>query len=195
GRGSEGGGGGSTTWFSFSTKAAEAGAEAMTSKADRLKQKALSVVDTVQTLSSSTDSSNSCTITVKSSPPRTAAEMTKLSVRRGWMFKKNKQGAWQRRYCCLVPHTFLYYFESKDAEVPRGVIDLDPYTNIGVDQRTGAIVLGPGGSWTAAGQGLRKFYFKPEERRAMRTAAAVPAGAAGANGTAAAEAEGEDGGS
>lgn len=35
------------------------------------------------------------------------------------MFKKNKQGAWQRRYCCLVPHTFLYYFESKDAEVGR----------------------------------------------------------------------------
>ncbi|CBN79560.1 conserved unknown protein [Ectocarpus siliculosus] len=166
--------------------------KAMASKADRLKQKALSVVDTVQTLSSSTDSSNSCTITVKSSPPRTAAEMTKLSVRRGWMFKKNKQGAWQRRYCCLVPHTFLYYFESKDAEVPRGVIDLDPYTNIGVDQRTGAIVLGPGGSWTVAGQGLRKFYFKPEERRMMRTTAA---GGAGANGTAVAEAEGEGGGS
>ncbi|CAN0412303.1 unnamed protein product, partial [Hapterophycus canaliculatus] len=53
----------------------------------------------------------------QSSPPRTAAEMTKLSVRRGWMLKKNEQGAWQRRYCCLVPHTFLYYFESKDAEV------------------------------------------------------------------------------
>lgn len=33
------------------------------------------------------------------------------------MLKKNEQGAWQRRYCCLVPHTFLYYFESKDAEV------------------------------------------------------------------------------
>lgn len=43
--------------------------------------------------------------------------MTKLSVRRGWMLKKNEQGAWQRRYCCLVPHTFLYYFESKDSEV------------------------------------------------------------------------------
>lgn len=51
--------------FYFSFRAAEAGAEAMASKADRLKQKALSVVDTVQTLSSSTDSSNSCTITVK----------------------------------------------------------------------------------------------------------------------------------
>lgn len=59
-----------------------------------------------------------------------------------------------------------------------------------MDQRTGAIVLGPGGSWTAAGQGLRKFYFKPEERRVMRTTAA---GGAGANGTAVAEAEGEGG--
>lgn len=36
----------------------------MASKADKLRQKALSVVDTVQTLSS-TNSSNSCTITVK----------------------------------------------------------------------------------------------------------------------------------
>lgn len=45
-------------------RVAEAGAGVMASKAGRLKQKALSVVDTVQTLSSH-NSSNSCTITVK----------------------------------------------------------------------------------------------------------------------------------
>lgn len=45
-------------------RVAEASAGAMASKAGRLRQKALSVVDTVQTLSSH-NSSNSCTITVK----------------------------------------------------------------------------------------------------------------------------------
>lgn len=102
------------SWLALS-RAAEAGAGVM---AGKFKKKALSVVDSVSVLSSS-NSSNSCTITVKSSPPRTAAEMTKLSVRRGWMLKRNEQRAWQRRYCCLVPHTFLYYFESKDSEACR----------------------------------------------------------------------------
>eukprot|EP00752_Nemacystus_decipiens_P003650 g3364.t1 len=166
------------SWLSFSSKFAEAGAGAVATKAGRLRQKALSVVDTVQTLSSH-NSSNSCTITVKSSPPRTAAEMTKLSVRRGWMLKRNEQRAWQRRYCCLVPHTFLYYFESKDSEVPRGVIDLDPYTDIEVDQTTGAIVLGPGSDAAAARQGLRKFYLRPEDRPATMAAAAAAATATG----------------
>ncbi|CAN0050526.1 unnamed protein product, partial [Pylaiella littoralis] len=177
------------SWLSFSTKVAEAGAGVMASKAGRLKQKALSVVDTVQTLSSH-NSSNSCTITVKSSPPRTAAEMTKLSVRRGWMLKRNEQRAWQRRYCCLVPHTFLYYFESKDAEAPRGVIDLDPYTDIGVDQATGSIVLGPG-SGDAAKQGLRKYYLRPEDRR---TGAASTGGGGGGGGLEGRGAAGSPGG-
>lgn len=54
-------------------------------------------------------------------------------------------------------HTYLL-------QVPRGVIDLDPYTDIGVDQSTGAIVLGPG---TGDTQGLRNFYFRPEDRQTM----------------------------
>lgn len=42
------------------------------------------------------------------------------------------------------------------------MIDLDPYTDIGVDPGTGAIVLGPG---AGAAPGLRNFYFRPEDRQ------------------------------
>lgn len=45
-------------------------------------------------------------------------------------------------------------------QVPRGVIDLEAYTEIGLDQGTGAIVLGPG---PGSPPGLRKYYFRPEE--------------------------------
>jgi len=34
--------------------------------------------------------------------------------------KKNEQGMYQRRYVCIVPHTFMYYFDSDTSEAPRG---------------------------------------------------------------------------
>lgn len=40
------------------------------------------------------------------------------------------------------------------------MIDLESYTDIGVDQGTGAIILGPG---SGAESGYRKFYFRPED--------------------------------
>ena len=38
--------------------------------------------------------------------------MTMLSSKAGWLVKRNEQHVWQRRWCCVVPHTFLYYFEA-----------------------------------------------------------------------------------
>ena len=35
-----------------------------------------------------------------------------LSSKAGWLVKRNEQHVWQRRWCCVVPHTFLYYFEA-----------------------------------------------------------------------------------
>jgi hypothetical protein len=49
------------------------------------------------------------------------------------MAKRNEQAAWQRRYCALVPHTFLYYYDSEIAESPRGVIDIECYTDVKAD--------------------------------------------------------------
>lgn len=51
------------------------------------------------------------TCTIKSAPPRTPDVLGMLSVKSGWLFKRNEQHVWQARYCCVVPHTFLYYFD------------------------------------------------------------------------------------
>lgn len=44
--------------------------------------------------------------------------------------KKNEQGSFQRRFVCIVPHMFLYYFENEMADTPRGIIDLELLDNI-----------------------------------------------------------------
>lgn len=67
-------------------------------------------------------------------------------------------------------------FLNPKTQAPRGVIDLDPYTDIEVDQATGAIVLGPGSDPAAARQGLRKFYLRPEDRPTAIAAAAASNG-------------------
>lgn len=51
------------------------------------------------------------TCTIKSAPPRTPDVLGMLAVKSGWLFKRNEQHVWQARYCCVVPHTFLYYFD------------------------------------------------------------------------------------
>lgn len=53
------------------------------------------------------------TCTIKSAPPRTPEVMTMLSVKSGWLVKRNEQHVWQRRWCCVVPHMMLYYFEAE----------------------------------------------------------------------------------
>jgi hypothetical protein len=52
------------------------------------------------------------TCTIKSAPPRSPDVLGLLSVKSGWLFKRNEQHVWQARYCCVVPHTFLYYFDA-----------------------------------------------------------------------------------
>jgi hypothetical protein len=56
------------------------------------------------------------TCTIKSAPPRTPEVMALLSNKSGWLVKRNEQQVWQRRWCCVVPHTFLYYFEAEPAQ-------------------------------------------------------------------------------
>ena len=45
------------------------------------------------------------------------------------------------------------------------MIDIEAYTDIGVEESTGAIVLGPGPD---APPGFRKYYFRPEDGRHTR---------------------------
>mmetsp|Transcript_115468 Transcript_115468/g.172526 ORF Transcript_115468/g.172526 Transcript_115468/m.172526 type:complete len:884 (-) Transcript_115468:134-2785(-) len=51
------------------------------------------------------------TCTIKSAPPRTPEVLNMLASKCGWLLKRNEQHVWQARYCCVVPHTFLYYFD------------------------------------------------------------------------------------
>jgi hypothetical protein len=52
------------------------------------------------------------TCTIKSAPPRTPDVLGLLATKSGWLLKRNEQHVWQSRYCCVVPHTFLYYFDA-----------------------------------------------------------------------------------
>jgi hypothetical protein len=49
------------------------------------------------------------------------------------MSKRNEQGVWHKKYICTVPHVFLYYFDSDTSESPRGIIDLELYSNLTID--------------------------------------------------------------
>lgn len=55
--------------------------------------------------------------------------------------KRNEQGMWQKRYLCTVPHIFLYYFDSDTAEAPRGIIDLELYTSLSVEESMDSNIL------------------------------------------------------
>jgi len=35
-----------------------------------------------------------------------------LATKSGWLYKRNEQHVWQARWCCVVPHMFLYYFDA-----------------------------------------------------------------------------------
>jgi len=106
------------------------------------------------------------TITIKSSPPKTAEETARLGIVSGFLTKRNEQHSWQRRFCTLVPHSLLYYFEDEDADAPRGIIDLEYYTDISAQPnnvvRLGAPSDAPGGQ-------QRTFYFQAESEEEMNS--------------------------
>eukprot|EP00980_Cylindrotheca_fusiformis_P005619 scaffold1184_cov132-Cylindrotheca_fusiformis.AAC.40 len=80
------------------------------------------------------------TCTIKSAPPRTPDVLGLLSVKSGWLLKRNEQHVWQPRYCCVVPHTFLYYFDAhptSQCEVPNLTPKQQDFLNKAVRQGYG----------------------------------------------------------
>ena len=65
---------------------------------------------------------------LKGTPRKDAVTTSQFAIQSNHMMKRNEQGVWQKRYVCLVPHLFLYYFDSDQSETPRGVIDLEYFT-------------------------------------------------------------------
>ena len=77
------------------------------------------------------------------------------------MRKKNEQGIWEKRFVCTVPHLFLYYYQSDSSDVPRGIIDLELYTNI---QRDNVNELKMTPIIESDRDNLRSFYFQEEDQ-------------------------------
>ena len=73
------------------------------------------------------------TLHIKSTSSKDALTIAKLAIRTAQMSKKNEQGSWQKRFVCMVPHMFLYYYDNELSESPRGVIDLEYFTQLSVD--------------------------------------------------------------
>ena len=103
------------------------------------------------------------TCTIKSAPPRTPEVMTLLSNKSGWLVKRNEQQVWQRRWCCVVPHTFLYYFEAEP--VTEDYVEDDGtregFSGGGVYKRSEAIIVENQDQLNAAVEdGCSKIKFK-----------------------------------
>jgi hypothetical protein len=74
------------------------------------------------------------TCTIKSAPPRTPEVLQLLASKSGYLLKRNEQHVWQSRWCCVVPHHFLYYFD--DGMVPQPTAEQQEALNAAVG-RTG----------------------------------------------------------
>lgn len=61
-----------------------------------------------------------------------AQTLTSKATRSGLLRKQadNEPGAWNEYYFVLKPLTYLFYYNSKDDETPRGIIDLEYLTDI-----------------------------------------------------------------
>jgi hypothetical protein len=97
------------------------------------------------------------TITLKTTPDKGAITTSKLAIKVGHLMKKNEQGQWQKRFCAFVPHCYLYYYDSAEAESPRGIIDMEIFTNI---QRVDNTL-----TCATADGSMRTYYFEDEQVR------------------------------
>lgn len=100
--------------FLFSKMAAKQGLSAQISQASEDAKRA--VLNRTSLTNSLWFSNLNTTCTIKSAPPRTPDVLGLLSTKSGWLFKRNEQHVWQPRYCCVVPHTFLYYFDAHPSQ-------------------------------------------------------------------------------
>jgi hypothetical protein len=96
-------------------------------------------------------------MTIKCTPSKDAATTANLSVKSGFLMKRNEQGVWQKRYLCIVPHMFLYYYDTENSDQPRGVIDLELYHSIEREENGGIKLVG-------ADDSLRSFHFNDEDQ-------------------------------
>jgi hypothetical protein len=69
---------------------------------------------------------------VRFSPPTSAKELATLSSKSGYLLKQadNQPGVWNKYFFLIRPVTFLYYYNSKEDDTPRGILDMEYLTDI-----------------------------------------------------------------
>ena len=96
--------------------AAKQGLSAQLSQASEDAKRAVLSRTGVTSLTSSSWFANLNTVcTIKSAPPKSPEVLQLLATKSGWLYKRNEQHVWQPRWCCVVPHMFLYYFDVSTA--------------------------------------------------------------------------------
>ena len=86
-------------------------------------------------------SDDSTTYKIQSALPLTQDSISRLSIKSGWLEKENERNVWKKHWCCVVPHTYLYYFDEEfpgeshesllqyfKSGKPPGIIDLEAYS-------------------------------------------------------------------
>ena len=117
-------------------------------------------------------------LSIKGTPLKDVETTLKYSIHHTSAQKRNEQGTWVHRHICMVPHMFLYYFDDKDnntsnnnrdssssssslSQPPKGIIDLEYYTQLETDKDSGILTL------FAPGTNLRKYYFRFDEENVV----------------------------
>lgn len=72
-------------------------------------------------------------ISVQSTPNKDAVTTASISVKSGYLSRRNDNGSWANQFLCVVPHTFLYMYDSESSDVPRAVVDLELFNNVSLD--------------------------------------------------------------
>ncbi|KAL7549906.1 hypothetical protein ACHAWF_013953 [Thalassiosira exigua] len=121
------------------------------------------------------------TCTIKSAPPRTPEVMSMLGTKCGWLAKRNEQHVWQKRWCCVVPHTFLYYFEASPVEVSKGGGG-GIAGGGGDDDGDGGGGGGGEGAWSGGGINVAAFATLDQEALNLAVREGYDDGPAGAGG-------------
>lgn len=67
----------------------------------------------VREYASGSASSDKVRCSILSAPERTSQIMTELATKSGWLWVQDNTDSriWKKKWCCVVPHTFLYLFD------------------------------------------------------------------------------------
>ena len=139
---------------------------------EALQQDAMTAFKALGVVDDDGDHQSKTTITVKSLPPQTKKAVLSSGLKSGLVLKRDEGSVWKPRLAVVRPHTFIYYFADDDDESsrPRGIIDLEYYTEVTVVSMRASADGAPDGRALrlhAPSMPMRDFFFKFASESAM----------------------------